>query len=113
MVMVDRSVLSAVEENDQEYLDTLPDWQTAEVEIAQAIRADTSGRFIKPPDKFDSHEYHHMERFIGSLADGQVADQLWRAIKGRGAFRCFSYRLGIQDEWFHYRDEAMRDFARA
>ena len=52
-----------------------------------------------------------MERFIGSLSDERDADQLWRSIKGKGAFRYFKdtlHRLGIQDQWYRYRDDAMK-----
>jgi Uncharacterised protein family (UPF0158) len=114
-LMVERSVMSAVEEGDEEFLGELSDWQKPEIETARAVLADERNRFIQPPNKFDFHEYRHMERFIGRIADESAADQLWRAIKGRGAFRCFNdtlYRLGIQDDWFRYREKAMRDFAR-
>ena len=74
---------------------------------------DTGERFIDAPDKFDFHEYRHMERFIRSIPDESNAEQLWRAIKGKGAFRSFKdtlHRLGIEDRWYRYRDEAMKDF---
>jgi hypothetical protein len=44
-----------------------------------------------------------MERFICTVADGQAADQLWRAIKGKGAFRYFkdtAHRLDLLKQWF-------------
>ena len=66
--------------------------------MARAIAGDTQDRFIHPPDRFEFHEYRQMERFIGSLADAAVADQLWRAVKGKGAFRYFKdtlHRRGI------------------
>jgi hypothetical protein len=47
------------------------------------------------------------------LSDQETADQLWRAIKGKGAFRYFKdtlHRLGIQDEWYRCRDEAIKKF---
>ena len=66
VVTVDRSVVSAVEESDEESLGELPDWQTPELETARAIVADSGERFVEAPDKFDFHEYRHMERFIGT-----------------------------------------------
>lgn len=45
--------------------------------------------------------YRHMEEFIGSVADADAADQLGRAIRGKGAFRYFKdtlHRLGLQDQ---------------
>src|SRR5437773_7606933 len=63
VVMVQRSVLSDVEEGDEEALGDVPDWQKDEVEIARAIVADSGKRFVAPPDKYDFHEYRQMERF--------------------------------------------------
>ncbi len=83
------------------------------MEIARAVCDDNGERFIDAPDKFDFHEYRHMERFIETVEDGETAEALWRAIKGRGAFRCFNDtadRLGLLDRWFRYRDEAMKEF---
>jgi Uncharacterised protein family (UPF0158) len=113
IVRVERSILSAVEEGAEDSLTHAPDWQKAEVEVARALCEDAGERFLHPPDKFDFNEYRQMERFIGTLSDQEAADQLWRAIKGKGAFRYFKdtlHRLGIQEEWYRYRDEAMKEF---
>jgi hypothetical protein len=115
VVRVEHSLISAVEEGDEDYLDSLADWQKEEVEIAKAIVEDSDGRFVGAPSKFDFHEYRHMERFIGRVEDSAAAEQLWRAIKGKGAFRHFkdtAHRLGILKQWFAYRDNAMKEFVR-
>ncbi len=112
VVTVEKSVLRDVEDGDVEALATLAEWQKEEVEIARAILADTGDRFIDPPDKFEFHEYREMERFIGRV-EGTAAEQLWRAIKGKGAFRYFKdtlHRLGLQDQWYRYRERAMKEF---
>ncbi len=113
VVMVQRSVLCDVEEGDEEALIDVPDWQKDEVEIARAIVEDLGTRFISPPDKYEFHEYRQMERFIGTVRNAEAADQLWRAIKGKGAFRYFkdtADRLGLLNRWFQYRDNAMKEF---
>jgi len=113
VVSVDRDVMNGVEEGDEERLDGLPDWQKDEVEIARAVCDDNGERFIDAPDRFNFHEYRHMERFIETVEDGESAEALRRAIKGRGAFRYFkdtADRLGLLDRWFRYRDEAMKAF---
>jgi hypothetical protein len=113
VVTVDRSVLSAAEEGEEQALDNLPDWQEKEVEIARAIAEDSGKRFVSAPSKFDFHEYRQMERFIGTVQDPEIAEQLWRAIKGKGAFRCFkdtASRLGLLERWFQYRDDALKEF---
>jgi len=54
-----------------------------------------------------------MEDFVRTVPDARIADQLWRAIKGKGAFRYFkdtAHRLGFIDEWYRYRDGAMKKF---
>ena len=113
VVTVGRSVLGALEEDDEESLGDLPNWQKEEVEIARAIAEDSGERFVDAPDKFDFHEYRQMERFIGTVEDAEAAEHLWRAIKGKGAFRCFkdtASRLGLLERWYQYRDDAMREF---
>ena len=65
------------------------------------------------PSKFDFDEYRQMERFIGTLEDSAAAEELWRAVKGKGAFRYFkdtANRLGLLKQWYRYRDEAMKEF---
>ena len=113
LVSVDRDVMSGVEEGDEELLNRLPDWQKEEVEIAQAILDDDGDRFIDAPDRFDFNEYQHMQRFIKTVQDPSDAEELWRAVRGRGAFRYFkdtAERLGLLERWFRYRDEAMKEF---
>jgi hypothetical protein len=113
IVMLEKRILHAVEEGNEEGLANLPGWQQAEVETAKAIRDARAGRFIDPPGKFEFNEYRHMQQFIDSLDDSEAAEQLSCSIHGRGAFRYFKdtlYRLGIQDQWYCYRDEAMRQF---
>ena len=113
VVSVDRDVMSGVEEGDEELLNRLPDWQKEEVEIARAILDDDGDRFIDAPDKFDFNEYQHMQCFIKTVQDPSDAEELWRAIRGRGAFRYFkdtAERLGLLERWFRYRDEAMKEF---
>lgn len=61
VVMLDRSVMEAVEGDDEESLRDVPEWQKHEVEIARAIVADSGGRFVDAPDQFDFHEHRQME----------------------------------------------------
>ena len=83
--------------------------------LFRSVVADSGERFVDAPDQLDFHEYRHMERFIGTVENAEAAEQLWRAIKGKGAFRYFkdtASRLGLLKEWYQYRDEAMREFVR-
>jgi hypothetical protein len=115
VVRLAHSLISAIEEGDEEALESMADWEKEEVEIAKVIVADSGERFVGAPDKFDFHEYRQMERFIGTVEDSAAAEQLWRAIKGDGAFRYFkdtASRLGVLKEWYHYRDNAIKEFVR-
>jgi hypothetical protein len=112
VVRVPHSLITAVEEGDEEAESLAED---EEVEIAKAIVADSGERFVDTPDKFDFHEYRQMERFIGTVEDSAAAEQLWRAIKGKGAFRYFkdtAARLGLLQQWYEYRKTAMEKFVR-
>jgi len=112
---VDRSVLSAIESGDEASLGDPPEWQVPELKIARAITEDPGGRFVHAPNKFDFHEYRQMERFIGTVEDRAAAEQLWRAIKGNGAFRYFkdtARRLDLLKQWHQYRDDAMKEYVR-
>jgi hypothetical protein len=113
VVTVDRSLLSALEEGDEASLTDVPAWQESELEIARAIIADSGERFVDAPDKFDFHEYRHLERFIVMVEDAGAAEQLWRAIKGKGAFRYFkdtAHRLGLLEQWYQYRADALKEY---
>lgn len=111
-VWIIENKVMAVAEGDSIDEEELSDWHEDELAAARALLSE-SGRGIKLPTAFDFHEYRHMERFIGTLPESSAADQLWRAIKGRGAFRHFkdtAHRLGVLDAWYAYRNEALRRF---
>jgi hypothetical protein len=115
VVRLAHSLISAVEANDDEASEGLADWEKEEVEAAKAIVEDSGERFVAAPDKFDFHEYRQMERFIGTLEDTAVAEQLLQAIKGKGAFRYFkdtASRLGLLKQWYEYRDNALKEYVR-
>lgn len=72
------------------------------------------GNFISLPTKYDIHEYRIMEEFIYSLPIGEVQNKLQRAIKGKGAFRRFKDTvnyLGIDKDWYSFRDDAYKNIA--
>lgn len=86
-----------------------------EEEDVRALKAIDAGdpRYLALPGKFDFDEYRHLERFIAGLEDARIADQLWRAIKGKGAFRRFkdtANRLGVLQEWYDYLQRAQESF---
>jgi len=72
--------------------------------------------YLPLPDRFEINEYHIMERFCLSVDDADIREDLCDAIRGRGAFRRFKDRVqvyGMAEDWYRYRDAALREIARA
>ncbi len=70
--------------------------------------------YLPLPSRWEINEYQIMEEFIDSLPDETVRNVLYRAIRGKGAFRMFKDRicdLEIRQDWFDYRDRAFRKIA--
>jgi hypothetical protein len=89
-----------------------PDWEREMRQDCERVLNDPD--FIHLPSKFDIHEWEIMRRFCESLDGGSARDRLLDAIHGRGAFRMFKneiHRLGIQDDWYRYRDDALKKIA--
>jgi len=100
---------------DEKALSDLPEWQRESVELAEKIMYSSTDDFIRLPNKHDLNEYRVMEHFIMSLELGQMRDELWNAIEGKGAFRRFKNQVnfhGLDREWYKYRDEAFMKFAK-
>ncbi len=92
----------------------LPDWQREM--LPKAREALESERFLQLPTSFDIHEWAIMERFARSRASAAHRDELLSAIHGSGAFRKFRHaiqQLGIQDDWYAFRQAAFEQIARA
>lgn len=71
--------------------------------------------YIPLPGQYDINEYRMMEEFIYELPAGKNQDILDRTIRGRGAFRRFKdklYDLGLEQQWYKYRDAAYEEIAR-
>jgi hypothetical protein len=93
-------------------IEELPPWQQ---EIIPKLReTDESDDFIPLPSQYEIHEYRIMENFIHSLDDGPIKDDLFYAIRGRGAFRMFKDRIihhGVRDDWFAFKKQALKNIA--
>jgi hypothetical protein len=90
----------------------LPEWEKDAVIEADRVERGYGSRYIGVPEA-DPHEgYRDMEDFITTIKDERLQDRLWRAIRGRGAFRRFKDVLAehFHDEqrWFEYKDARLR-----
>ena len=102
---------------DDEEAATHPEWEQDDIKLVRAIQADEEKggeRFVALPSKFDIDGYHTMEAFVLGIEDDAAREALYRAIKGRGAFRRFKdevHSRGLADEWYKYRDESLKELA--
>ena len=95
--------------------DEAPDWQRESIAAARAIAADEQEhRFVPLPDSFEIDEWDMMRRFASGVEKEDASAALLDAIHGRGAFRYFKdtvRRLGLDKQWFAFRDDAHRAIA--
>jgi hypothetical protein len=102
------NIVEAGDEDDE----FIPDWQRETLpKVREVLESDD---FVALPDKFEIHEYSIMERFCRSVSDQGLQDELLHAIRGSGAFRRFKdaiHRKEVQDDWYRFRDESMKDIA--
>jgi hypothetical protein len=98
---------------EQGRLDEAPEWQR---EILPKVREVLqSDRFLRLPDKFEVHDWDIMRRFADGQQDERVRRELLDAIHGSGAFRMFRSaigRLGLEDGWYQFHDQALTEIAR-
>jgi hypothetical protein len=97
----------------QEPLEDAPEWERADMRMAQEILGNERD-FLRLPTKEKIDEYQIMERFCLSVRDRKISEGLYVSIKGKGAFRRFKdqiLRLGIADQWYKYREEAIKQMA--
>jgi hypothetical protein len=108
LVTEDERILVEQSRSDED----LPQWQRELIpKIRQALESD---RFLALPDRFEVHEWAIMERFSQEQNE-RARKVLIGAIHGSGAFRHFRgavERLGLLDDWYRYREEAIQQIAR-
>jgi len=97
-----------------EALEDFPEWQHDQIRLAREMLE--TDHYLPLPDRFEINEYQIMERFCLSVDEDDLRDDLCDAIRGRGAFRRFKDRVqayGIAEDWYRYRDAALREMAMA
>ncbi|MDA8105149.1 MAG: UPF0158 family protein [Nitrospiraceae bacterium] len=94
-------------------MDDYPDWQQDNIRIAKDFLKNEDDN-LALPTKCDLSEYRIIEKFVHSLKDKKTSELLYTSIKGNGVFRRFKdalQRLQLDDEWYAYRDVALRQVA--
>ncbi len=77
---------------------------------AALVLADEIGDYVPLPSRYDIHEYAIRENFCHPVAKPKIADDLFRSISGRGAFRRFKdaiRRHGIENDWDRFKDNGI------
>lgn len=72
-------------------------------------------RYARLPGEREVNSWEIMREFCEQVEPAKRRDRLLAAIHGRGAFRYFkdlATEFGIIDEWYAFRDEALREIAR-
>jgi hypothetical protein len=97
-------------------LDDHPEWEQEVIrETAEFLAREDDCDDVPLPTRYDIHEYAIMERFCSTVENRNIANDLFRAIAGKGAFRRFKdtlQRHGIEKKWYAYKDEAYKEIAR-
>ncbi len=92
--------------------DDLPEWQREA--LPKMREAAESEEWLALPDKIEIHDWAIMERFCHRVPE-EHQGELLDAIHGRGAFRLFRdhiQRLGLEKDWFAFKDSEYERIAR-
>jgi len=111
IITISDEEVRAAEEGDP--LEDYPEWQRDNISIAGDFLKNEDD-YLALPTKYDLNEYQIMEEFVLSLKDRRASELLYTSIKGKGAFRRFKdtlHRLQLAEEWYTYRDAALRQVA--
>jgi len=90
-----------------------PDWMRES--LPKIKRALTDDRILPLPDRAHIDEWRMMQDFAEERDNCTCRSELLGAIHGTGAFRLFRRiieRLGIEEQWHQYRNEALERVAR-
>jgi uncharacterized protein len=67
----------------------LPEWMEDEVELSLEILLDEEDRYVRVPERSNAAAFESMAKFIGTVEDPVLAEELTAALNGKGAFRRF------------------------
>ena len=101
---------------EDEYIAKLPDWEKEMVADIKAVYEDTEGRFISIPERGSREAYQLMVDFTKRLDDLDIAERLFDALDGKGAFRRFKRVISrypeTEEQWYKFKDESEKQEVR-
>jgi hypothetical protein len=112
VVLISDESLSLAEAEPEE-IDSLPDWQKEEFELAVLI--ETTDRYLRLPTRFDVHEWNIMAEFCPQVRRDDIREKLLGAIHGNQAFRRFKDQIAAHNlwkEWDGFRRQALVEIVR-
>ena len=114
IVTVSDDDMLLVEEEEEVDAEDLPDWPAA---MLPKLREIADGEdWAALPSTFDIHAWEIMRKFSDRVDDDALAARLSRGIHGKGAFRMFRATIedaGRLDDWYAFKNEALREIAKA
>ncbi len=91
----------------------LSDWMKLALEEAEQVEKGHGTRYIRIPQADSREGYRDMENFIDTVRNSRLRDRLWRAVKGRRAFRYFKDVLhehpGELDRWYAFQSRCIHE----
>lgn len=111
LVFVTSEDLGAAE--DDEPFDHLPEWEKENRLVAIDV-IENYESYIELPNKYEINEYEMVENFCLTVSDQRIQESLFKAIRGKGAFRRFKDKVidfDIEDQWYSYRDGCFKQLA--
>lgn len=89
----------------------------ANLELARALQADATGRYIPIEPLSGRQKFSIMESFAAGLPAGPAREQLDQALQARSPLRCFLQTVSadptLRSHWLAYETRALHDHAQA
>lgn len=113
IVSIPNELMSALESDDEEALQDLPDWEKELIETAESIISNESGRYVDIPRKPSFEAYNLMVEFTNTVKNRPLREKLNIALDGKGAFRRFKNVISDYPEeekrWFTFKNKKLRE----
>jgi hypothetical protein len=91
----------------------IQDWQKEMLLAADRVDREYGHLYIRVEPDDPYKDYNDMDHFVATLDDDRLRDRLWRAIRGRGAFRRFKDLIArhpdVEEQWYAYVDARARE----